>query len=276
MDLIGKNLGKYQIRQEIGRGGMGAVYRAYDPGLEREVAIKVLAPHLTWESHFVDRFRREAQMVAALNHPNIVIIHAIGEQGGFHYLVMDLVVGEPLSTLIRRHGPLPPAQVARILSQVADALDYAHSRGLIHRDVKPGNILVDSEDRVTLTDFGIARAVEGTRLTMTGMSLGTPQYMSPEQIVGNPVDARTDVYSLGVVLYEMLTGRVPFTADTPVAVMHMQTNTPPPSPRTHMPSLPREVEQVVLRALAKDPGARYSSAGALARAFSETTAGESN
>jgi serine/threonine protein kinase/Tol biopolymer transport system component len=270
--LVGKNLGKFQIVAEIGQGGMGVVYRGYDPQLKRAVAIKVLAPELTWDPRLVARFRREAQTVAALFHPNIVNIHDIREQDGIHYLVMDLISGQPLSTLIAREGPLPPERAARIIVQLADALDYAHSRGVIHRDIKPANILVEAEDRVVLTDFGIAKAVGAEQLTMTGVRPGTPQYMSPEQAQGKPVDGRTDVYSLGVVLYEMLTGRLPYRADTPVNLMRVVARTPPRPPRQWVPAIPVEAERVVLRALAKDSQARYPSAGGMARALTQALA----
>ena len=234
MNLAGKTLGKYQIGPEIGRGGMGAVYKGYDPALNRAVAVKILAPHLTWERRFVDRFVQEARTVAQLNHPHIVSIHDVGVQDGVYYLVMAFVEGETLRDLIVRQGALPPRRAAEILAQVAQALDYAHQRGVVHRDVKPGNILMEAGQRVVLTDFGIAQAVEGPRLTATGMSLGTPEYMSPEQAMGEPTDARSDVYSLGIVLYEMLTGRVPFRADTPLAALRMQADSPPPSPRRYV------------------------------------------
>jgi serine/threonine protein kinase len=274
LSLVGKTLGKFQIVAEIGQGGMGVVYRGYDPELRRDVAIKVLAPELTWDPRLVARFRREAQTVAALFHPSIVNIHDIREQDGVQYLVMDLISGEPLSTLIAREGPLSPERAARITVQLADALDYAHSRGVIHRDIKPANILVEAEDRVVLTDFGIAKAVGAERLTMTGVRPGTPQYMSPEQAQGKPVDNRTDVYSLGVVLYEMLTGRLPYRSDTPVNLMRVVVRTPPRPPRQWISSIPAEVERVVLRALAKDPHARYPSAGGLARALTQALAPE--
>jgi Tol biopolymer transport system component len=274
VSLVGKTLGKFQILAEIGQGGMGVVYRGYDPELRRDVAIKVLAPELTWDPRLVARFRREAQTVAALFHPNIVNIHDIREQDGVQYLVMDLISGEPLSTVIAREGPLSPERAARITVQLADALDYAHSRGVIHRDIKPANILVEAEDRVVLTDFGIAKAVGAERLTMTGVRPGTPQYMSPEQAQGKPVDNRTDVYSLGVVLYEMLTGRLPYRSDTPVNLMRVVVRTPPRPPRQWLSDIPAEVERVVLRALAKDPQARYPSAGGLARALTQALAPE--
>ncbi len=267
MNLAGKTLGKYQIGPEIGRGGMGAVYKGYDPALNRAVAVKILAPHLTWEGRFVDRFVQEARTVAQLSHPHIVSIHDVGAQDGVYYLVMAYVEGETLRDLIVRQGALPPRQAAEILTQVAQALDYAHQRGVVHRDVKPGNILMEAGQRVVLTDFGIAQAVEGPRLTATGMSLGTPEYMSPEQAMGGTTDARSDVYSLGIVLYEMLTGHVPFRADTPLATLRMQADSPPPSPRRFVASLSQEVEGVVLKALAKDPATRYPSAGSLAKAL---------
>ncbi len=265
IDLSATTLGKYQVRKSIGRGGMGTVYAGYDTALDRPVAIKVLASHLAWEETFVERFLREARMAAKLDHPHIVTIYDVGQQEGIYYLVMRQIEGQPLRGIIAREGPLPPARAARILGQVASALDYAHSHGVVHRDVKPGNILVEAGDRVTLTDFGVARAAEGTRLTATGISLGTPEYMSPEQALGQSTDNRTDVYSLGIVLYEMLTGQVPFHADTPIATLMQQAHTPPPSPRTVVSSLSAEIETVVLKALTKRPEDRYASAGELGR-----------
>jgi predicted Ser/Thr protein kinase len=261
MNLIGRTIGKYRIVQEIGRGGMGVVYAGHQTELDRPVAIKVLAPHLAWEKTFVDRFLHEARMAAKLNHPHIVTIYDVGQQDGIYFLVMRLVEGKPLKDIIAQEGALPLARTAGILSQLAEALDYAHSPGVIHRDVKPGNVLLERGDQVTLTDFGIARAAEGTRLTATGIALGTPEYMSPEQALGQPTDARTDVYSLGIVLYEMLTARVPFHADTPLATLMQQAQTQPPRPRTVVPSMPPEVEEVILKTLSKQPDARYATAG---------------
>jgi predicted Ser/Thr protein kinase len=261
MNLIGRMIGKYRIVREIGRGGMGVVYAAHQTELDRPVAIKVLAPHLAWERTFVDRFLHEARMAAKLNHPHIVTIYDVGQQDSIYYLVMRLVEGKSLKDILAQEGAMPLARTAGILAQLAEALDYAHSHGVIHRDVKPGNVLVERGDQVTLTDFGIARAAEGTRLTATGIALGTPEYMSPEQALGQPTDARTDVYSLGIVLYEMLTGRVPFHADTPLATLMQQAQTPPPRPRSIVPSMPPEVEGVILKTLSKQPDGRYVSAG---------------
>ena len=263
--LIDRTIGKYRIVREIGRGGMGVVYAGHQTELDRPVAVKVLAPHLAWEKTFVDRFLHEARMAAKLNHPHIVTIYDVGQQDNVYYLVMRLVEGKPLKDIIAQEGAIPLARTVGILAQLAEALDFAHSHGVIHRDVKPGNILVERGDQVTLTDFGVARAAEGTRLTATGITLGTPEYMSPEQALGQPTDARTDVYSLGIVLYEMLTGRVPFHADTPLATLMQQAQNPPPRPRSIVPSMPQEVEEVILKTLSKQPDGRYASAGEFAR-----------
>jgi serine/threonine-protein kinase len=273
VDIIGRSLGKYQVLEEIGRGGMGAVYKGYDPALKRPVAIKVMAPHLMWEKRFVDRFMREARTVARLRHPHIVTIHDVGEQDGLYYLVMAFIEGESLGRVVAREGRLAPERATRLLGQIAAALDYAHSQGIVHRDVKPANILLEAGSRVVLTDFGIAHATDETRLTATGATLGTPAYMSPEQARGQPPDALSDVYSLGIVLYEMLTGHTPFRAETPLAVLHMQASAAPTTPRRFAPSLSPAVEAVVLRALSKDPTSRYASAGDLARAMTEALAG---
>ena len=184
MNLVGTRLGKYEIHAEIGRGGMGAVYRGYDPALDRNVAVKVLAPHLVWAKESVQRFVREARAAARLKHLGIVTIYDVGQEGGWYYFVMEYLEGETLNEFVEHRGRLLPVEVIRVLRPLADALDYAHHRGLVHRDVKPGNVIVGPEGQVTLTDFGIARAAQETRLTATGTIVGTPEYMSPEQVRG--------------------------------------------------------------------------------------------
>jgi len=250
---------------------MAVVYRAYQPSLNRQVAIKVLPPQLAFDREFVERFIREAQAAAGLRHPGIVVIYDVSQQDGLYYIAMEYLEGQTLDQLIRRNGPLPPDRAARIIQQIAGALEYAHQKGFIHRDVKPANIFVGQNDQVTLTDFGIAKAAGETRLTRTGMLVGTPEYMSPEQAEGKPIDHRTDVYSLGVVLYELLTGRVPFRTDTPLSTLLQHAKNPPPSPRTLVPTLSREVERVVLKALSKDPNKRYQTSGALGEALVAAT-----
>jgi predicted Ser/Thr protein kinase len=273
-DLVGRKLGKYEIQAEIGKGGMGMVYQGYDPLLDRRVAVKVLAPHLVWEPGFIERFLREARSAARLKHASIVTIYDVGQEGNWYYIVMEYLEGETLGRIIRRQGPLPVEQVLAVLRQLAKALDYAHQHSLVHRDVKPGNIVVDPGGQVTLTDFGVARAAQETRLTTTGALVGTPQYMSPEQAQGEEVDHRTDVYSLGVVAYEMLAGRAPFGATTPHAVLHRLIYDPPPSARSRRPDLPAEVDHVLSRALAKKPAGRYETAGAFVNALGQALTGK--
>jgi serine/threonine protein kinase len=265
--LIGKTLGSYQIISEIGRGGMAIVYKAYQPTLNRYVALKVLPPYLAHDDEFVRRFEMEAQNAARLKHPNIVIIHDVGEEGGYHYIVMEFLEGITLRALVERSRALPEPRALDLLNQIASALDYAHAAGFVHRDVKPANVLIGANDLATLTDFGIAKAAEGTRLTRTGTLMGTPEYMSPEQARGEPVDYRTDIYSLGVVAYEMLSGRVPFDGTTPHAVLHKVIYDAPPPLRTMNPRVSAPVEPAVMRALAKDPPARYASAEEMIRAM---------
>jgi serine/threonine protein kinase len=272
LHLVGRTLGNYQILEEIGRGGMAIVYRAYQPSLNRHVAIKVLPPHFTFDRQFVERFLREAQAAASLRHPNIVVVHDVAEQNGLYYIVMEYLQGQTLRQLIEREGPLSPARVARMVERIASALDYAHQRGFVHRDVKPGNIFVGPDDHPTLTDFGIAKAASGTQLTRSGMLIGTPEYMSPEQAQGENVDRSTDIYALGIVVYQMLSGQVPFGGTTPHAILYKQIHESPPPLRALQPGLPRALEDALARALAKDPRARYPNAEAFAKALADTVA----
>ena len=271
--LVGSQLGKYEIQAEIGRGGMGTVYRGYDRQLDRHVAVKVLAPHLLWEKAFVERFLREARAAARLKHPNIVTIHDVGQAGGWYYFVMAYLEGQTLTQHVRQRGPLQPDEASAILRPLADALDYAHQRGLVHRDVKPDNIIVDREGRVTLTDFGIARAAQETRLTTTGAVVGTPEYMSPEQAKGLAVSARSDQYSLAVVAYEMLSGQVPFEAESTLALLHKIAYDPPPPVGPARSDLPAGVDSVLARALDKEPGTRYARVRDFVQALEEAFQG---
>jgi branched-chain amino acid transport system substrate-binding protein len=273
-NLVGKQLGKYQIEAILGKGGMGMVYRGYDPLLDRKVAIKVLAPHLVWEEGFVERFLREARAAARIKHPNIVTVYDVGQEQDRFYFVMEYLEGQTLGEYIRQRGALLPEEVLSILRPLADALDYAHQHGLIHRDIKPGNIMIGSGNRVTLTDFGIARAAEETRLTSTGMIMGTPEYMSPEQAWGEEVDLQTDLYSLAVVAYEMLSGRVPFSGTTPHAVLYKQIHEPPPPIRDAQPELPAGIEDVLARALDKAPEKRQGTTEAFVGELEAALAGK--
>ena len=237
-DFIGKRLGKYEIESEIGRGGMAVVYRGYDPALQRTVAIKVLPQAFTFDRDFVQRFHREAVMAANLRHPNIVTIHDVGEQDGIHYIVMEYLEGVTLDVWLSQRGAMSPAQAEPIVAQIAAALDFAHSRGVIHRDIKPSNIMISPSGHVTIMDFGLVRAGEGSELTRTGMVVGTPEYMAPEQALGNAVDARSDIYSFGVVIYRMLSGQTPFSGSTPYAITYAHVNEPPPPLRQIRRDLP--------------------------------------
>ncbi len=260
---------RYQNRELVGRGGMGSVYRAWDSRLRRWVALKVMHGDLTFRPSLMQRFVREAQMAAMLSHPNIVTVHDVDQVGDELQIVMAWIDGEDLQDIIRRDGALPLDRVAPILGQVADALDHGHRQAqpVYHRDVKPANIMLTANDRVVLLDFGIAKLLGETSLTSTGQVVGTPDYMAPEVVLGQEADHRADIYSLGVVVYEMVTGRTPFHAETPLAILHAQLYTPPPSPRDLVPTLPAEVERVMLTALAKEPAERFQTATALARAF---------
>ncbi|HKZ84885.1 MAG TPA: protein kinase [Anaerolineae bacterium] len=273
-DLIGRTLGQYEILQLLGKGGMASVYKAYQAGLQRYVAIKILPPHLAQNPEFSKRFEREARAIAQLDHPNIVPVYDYGQAEGFTFIVMKYVEGGTLKDMLERRGRLPLDRAALILGQVASALDYAHGQGVIHRDIKPANVLMNRPDWALLSDFGLVHIAEGSvKLTGTGVSLGTPEYMSPEQAQGLEIDARSDIYSLGVMLYAMTTGQAPFTGNTPVAVILKHVNEPLPSPRDSNPDLPVAAESAIRKALAKHPEERPSSAGELSRSFS-TAIGE--
>jgi len=265
--FIGRQLGQYEIQAELGRGGMSHVYRAYQPRLHRHVAIKVIAMDITTQPNFRQRFEQEAQAIAQLSHPNIVAVYDFGEDEDVVYLVMQYVAG---GTLKQRLGRLlPVSEAVAYMIQMARALHHAHLHGVIHRDVKPANMLVDADDprHLLLSDFGIAKLVGHTDITGTGITIGTPEYMAPEQAENRPVDARTDVYALGTVLYEALAGQPPFTGASPVTVLYQQVHSLPAYIRGYNPEVPRELAQIVATALAKRPEDRFPSAEAFARAL---------
>ena len=267
--LISQTLGNYEIVSKLGKGGMATVYRARQMTMQRDVAIKVMSADLSADPEFVARFEREAHVIARLEHPRILPVHDFGHEGELFYLVMRLVEGESLYYRLKR-GPLPLKTAARFVGQIGEALDYAHAEGVIHRDLKPNNILIDQWDNLYLMDFGLAKMLASAQsLTQSGTVLGTPAYMAPEQWRGEPVDARTDVYALGIILYEMVAGRTPFESDTPFTLMYKHINDAPPPLRETLPDLPAEVEAVIFKALAKNADDRYQSAGEMARAFNE-------
>ncbi len=280
-ELAGHRLGQYQLRTLLGMGGMGAVYRAYQPSLNRDVAVKVLAPALATDEGYARRFVREAQTSAALEHAHIVPVHDYGSDQGFNYVVMRLLTGGSLADRMEHqqaaHLPLPSlAEIADVLHKLAAALDYGHSRGVIHRDIKANNVMFDDQGTPFVVDFGIAKLTGATTaLTLTGMVMGTPSYMAPEQWRGESVTAATDQYALGVLAYGMLTGRMPFEASTPYALMHQHLNDTPPSPDQWRDDVPEALQAVINRAMAKEPADRYPSILDFARAFDEAIGADS-
>src|SRR3954469_17095049 len=254
MSLVGQVFSnRYEIEREIARGGMAEVYLARDQALNRPVALKALFPEYAREPSFVERFRREAQAAANLNHPNIVAIYDWGQESGTYFIVMEYVEGRSLRDLIRSEGRLEAGQAADITAEIASALAFAHRSGVVHRDVKPGNVLLTRSGTVKVTDFGIARAGTSDGLTQTGSVMGTATYFSPEQAQGLAVDGRSDVYSVGVVLYELVCGVPPFVAESPVSVAYKHVREEPIAPSVRAPGIPPALEQIILGALAKDP-----------------------
>src|SRR5919106_6666734 len=278
MELEGRILdGRYQLGSLLGVGGMAAVYLADDQLLERQVAVKVLSPPYAQDPLFVERFRREARAAARLSRPNIVAVFDSGSDADQHYLVMEYVAGQSLAQLLHRQGRLAPRRAAELAIEVCKALSAAHAQGLVHRDVKPANVLVGEDGRVKVTDFGIAKAAATATLTGTGTVLGTAAYLSPEQAQGRPVDARSDLYSLGCVLYELLCGSPPFGSgpDSPqVAVASRHLHQPPEPPSAHNPQVDASLDAVVLTALAKDPAQRYQSATDMQEALGRVLVGD--
>jgi serine/threonine protein kinase len=267
-----KRSAQYQIIEKIGEGGMAAVYKAYQPGLDRYVAVKVLPPLHAKQPGFSQRFQREAKAIANLHQQNILPVYDSGQEEDYSFIVMRHVEGARTLKEVMQ-TPLSLSQVAHLVGQIASALDYAHRQGVVHRDVKPANVLMDG-DWALLTDFGLAKMTEASvALTGTGVGIGTPAYMSPEQGQGLRVDHRTDIYSLGIILYEMLTGRIPHEAETPIAIVFKRATEPLPLPRTLNPKIPEAVERVILKALAREPGDRFASAGEMAAALKGAASG---
>jgi serine/threonine-protein kinase len=262
--LIGQSLGKYKIVDVLGRGGMAEVFRAYQENLDRYVAVKVMHAFLADEENFLARFQREAKAMASLNHNNIVGVYDFDVQDEMYYIVMEYVSGgtlkKKLTSLSAEGKQIPLSETVQSVLEIADALAYAHSRGMVHRDIKPGNIMIDESGHAVLTDFGIAKILSGPTVTATGAMIGTPAYMSPEQGLGQPGDERSDLYALGVLFYQMVTGVLPYDADTPLAVILKHVNEPVPRPIDMNPNTPQAIQAVIVKAMAKDPNERYQSA----------------
>jgi serine/threonine protein kinase len=284
MELLGHTLGPYQVLEKIGRGGMAQVYKGFHPALRRHVAIKLIGQFQAVDPSSARRFQREAQAIAALEHPNIIQIfdsgtQPVGPEGGeAHYLVMEYIQGKDLRVEIDRRRsagePFAPDEILHLLSQVADALDYAHGRGVVHRDIKPGNILLTGDGRAILTDFGLAMLRDRASQATLGNSFGTPEYIAPEQAIDSrAAGPRSDIYSLGVILYEMVTGRLPFEDDSPLSLALKHVNEEPVPPGQYAPNLPDAVEGVILQALAKEPDGRFSSAHAMMDALNRAWSG---
>ena len=259
--------GRYRLVELLGQGGMATIYRARDAQLDRDVAVKLLRPEFGRDPDFLGRFRDEARAAASLNHPNIVAVFDFGEEASEPYIVMELIDGQDLASILRENGPLPPRQSARVCAEVAKALHAAHVRGIVHRDVKPSNILIGRDGRVKVADFGIARALNESQLTLPGMTMGSVHYFSPEQARGESATQASDIYALGIVLYEALTGQRPFSGDGAAAVALARLTTTPPRPSALRAGVPAELDAIVQRAMALDPAARFASSASMASAL---------
>lgn len=264
--MIGNIVGNYKITEKIGEGGMGAVFKGVDLMLEREVAIKALRAELGRQPQLVERFRSEAVTLAKLNHPNIATLYSFFRQGDDFFMVMEFVRGETLENVIRQQGAVPVDRALPLFCQALEGIGSAHKMGIVHRDVKPANVMLTYDGSIKVMDFGIARVLGTNRMTKQGTVVGTIEYMSPEQVRGEETDARSDIYSLGILLYEMLTGRVPFRSDSEYELMRAQIEDPPPPPSQFV-RIPQNVEEAIMRALAKTPEARFQTAGALRSAL---------
>src|ERR1051325_10718136 len=273
--MIGRVIGTYEITEKIGEGGMGAVFNGKDTMLEREVAIKMLRPDFTRDAEIVERFRSEAITLAKLNHPNIATLHNFFRHQDDYFMVMEFVRGTTLEGLIKKNGALPADHAVHLFGQALEGIGHAHMMGIIHRDIKPANIMLTDKGSIKVMDFGIARVLGTTRMTRQGTIIGTVEYMAPEQIKGQDSDSRTDIYSLGILLYEILTGRVPFESQSEnreYGIMMAQINEAPPPPRTLAAHIPLYVEQAIMRALAKNPAARFQTVGEFRVALTSGTA----
>ena len=259
MNIASALEGRYQILQELGRGGMGIVFQAHDKQLNEQVAIKILSPLLSNDTDALDRMKREVSAARRITHPNVIRIHDIAETKGLHYVSMEYFYGTTLKEHIRHGGSLSMMESYNIASQICDGLEEAHKQGVIHRDLKSQNIIIAPSGHLKIIDFGLAHSAHLQGMTATGLIMGTPEYMAPEQVAGKRVDERADIYALGIILYELFTGRVPFSGDSAIAVGFMQMKDPPRPPREINPQLPEEIETVILKCLEKEPAARYAS-----------------
>ncbi|MEQ1762878.1 MAG: protein kinase [Pyrinomonadaceae bacterium] len=259
--MIGRVIGTYKIVAKLGEGGMGAVYKGIDTMLDREVAIKALKPELASQTAIVERFRKEAVTLAKLHHPNIATLYAMFRHGEELFMVLEYVRGQCLDEIISRRGAMDANEVMPVFCQILDGINHAHEFGIIHRDIKPGNMILTENGTLKVLDFGIARLLGSNRMTRAGNIIGTLEYMAPEQVKGLDTDARSDTYALGMMLYEVLTGRTPFDTDNEFELMKMQTEMMPPLPRSVNPNIPVEVEGVIMRSIQKDPDHRFQTAG---------------